>query len=400
MNSINDRYGYYIYNNKPYYIRQQILHEMLLNKDYDGKITFYYHDEEFSKFNWTVEIPTNISLLYKYRAQQLRDSYKYIILAFSGGSDSTQMLMTFLKNKIFIDEIQIYNHEKLISKIDKNTILNDKDLNQFLEYELAVVPILKKYKELIPNTKISIIDNSDFLFDQIKNNKFEMSGNNSKNIISSCFVVPKMLRSFSYNYINYNLNNLKKDNSCFIRGVDKPNLMIKDNILYFSFYDIAYQASNNFNSKKLSEFMTIENFYWSKNMPLIPIKQSQMIKKMLETNKIFYDKFTSLRNRISNDWKNKIRGFSVTGELEKMYNDIIYPDWLLTIFSGDKPRQINPEFKLYEKIVGNHNGEYFMDEFRSHEYKKYEKITNKSYIDGFIPSKIYHLGPLNLKWST
>lgn len=399
MDIFDKKYGYYVYNNKPYFMRQQILYEMLLNKDYDGKINYYYHDEEFSKFNWSRDIPINISLLYKHRAQQLRDKYKYLILSFSGGSDSTQILMTFLKNKIFIDEIQVYNYEKLVSNIDKDSILNDKDLTQFLEYEFAVIPILKKYKELMPNTKINIIDNSDFLVDQVKNNKFEMSGNNSKNLISSCFVVPKMLRSFSYSFLNYNSMYLNKDSACFIRGVDKPSLSIRNNTLYFYFYDIAYQASNNFNSKKISEFMIIENFYWSKDLPIIPIKQSQMIKKMLETDKNFYKKFTTLKERISNDINNNIRGFSVHGELEKIFNDIIYPDWTPTIFSGEKPRQINPEFKLYEKNIGSHSGEYFMDEFRSYEYKKYEKITNKSYIDGFIPSKTYSLGALNIKWS-
>lgn len=49
--------------------------------------------------------------LCKQRAQQLRASYDYIILSFSGGSDSTTVLNAFLDNNIHIDEILMVTYD-------------------------------------------------------------------------------------------------------------------------------------------------------------------------------------------------------------------------------------------------------------------------------------------------
>jgi hypothetical protein len=172
--SINDlKHGYYTYNDQIYFFRQDALDMMLATGDYAGKINFHYNDDIFSSIDWSKKIDVDISDLYRQRAQQLRDSHKYLILAFSGGSDSTQVLWTFLKNNIFLDEIQIMCNEKAISRLDRHMMLADSEFQMFLEYERAVVPMLKIVKELSPNTKINIIDTSDFVVDQLSKNKLE-----------------------------------------------------------------------------------------------------------------------------------------------------------------------------------------------------------------------------------
>ena len=47
----------------------------------------------------------NISLgeLYRQRAQQIRDTYDYVILSYSGGSDSDTILKAFVDNNILLD---------------------------------------------------------------------------------------------------------------------------------------------------------------------------------------------------------------------------------------------------------------------------------------------------------
>jgi hypothetical protein len=68
-------------------------------------ISWDFHRSAFECVINNPNINLNLLDLYKERAQQLRDSYDYLILAYSGGSDSDNMLKTFLYNNIKIDEI-------------------------------------------------------------------------------------------------------------------------------------------------------------------------------------------------------------------------------------------------------------------------------------------------------
>ena len=71
----------------------------------NDKKYFYFYDEEFSKINWFIEPKDSLQTLYRKRAEQIRQDYEYVILAYSGGHDSTQVLETFYYNNIHINEI-------------------------------------------------------------------------------------------------------------------------------------------------------------------------------------------------------------------------------------------------------------------------------------------------------
>jgi hypothetical protein len=59
----------------------------------------WYHDT-FKNFNKDLLGKIPLKTLYKERAQQLRDNYDELILYYSGGSDSHNILHTFLQNNI------------------------------------------------------------------------------------------------------------------------------------------------------------------------------------------------------------------------------------------------------------------------------------------------------------
>lgn len=69
--------------------------------------TTFRINDAFDKADWTKEPTKSLKQLYKERAQQLRDDYDYLIVYFSGGSDSITMVNAFLNNNIKIDEIVI-----------------------------------------------------------------------------------------------------------------------------------------------------------------------------------------------------------------------------------------------------------------------------------------------------
>ena len=66
----------------------------------DTKVKFVYHDNVWKNFDRSVLGKVSLNQLYKERAQQLRDSYDYLILYYSGGADSHNVLMSFINNNI------------------------------------------------------------------------------------------------------------------------------------------------------------------------------------------------------------------------------------------------------------------------------------------------------------
>ena len=63
-------------------------------------VKFVYHDKVWKNFDRSVLGKVSLNQLYKERAQQLRDSYDYLILYYSGGADSHNVLMSFINNNI------------------------------------------------------------------------------------------------------------------------------------------------------------------------------------------------------------------------------------------------------------------------------------------------------------
>lgn len=87
-----------------------------------NKVYFYYHDDVYSKVDWKTEPPQTLDYYYKEQAQRIRDNYDYVILCYSGGYDSTNILETFHFNNIKLDKIVTVGAFKQdsISGVDDN----------------------------------------------------------------------------------------------------------------------------------------------------------------------------------------------------------------------------------------------------------------------------------------
>lgn len=162
--SIDDElgyYGYYLVDNKIYISKHQALVAANFNH---WKIKFIWQDEKFSRYNWAREPEPHIGIkeFYKRRAQQLRQKYDYLILMFSGGPDSTNMLNAFVDNNIHIDEIvnvNSFNQTQIIN----NTIHN-------ADYVYNVKPYLNELiKKSNFQTKITIVDEVELVKQHWKN---------------------------------------------------------------------------------------------------------------------------------------------------------------------------------------------------------------------------------------
>ena len=143
--------GFYLFNNKVYVSRQDLLDDMLKGLEFRENrfgiphnvniqtqrsmdAVFCFNETVFKLIDWTVEPSQSLKELYVERCQQLRDKYDYLILSYSGGADSHEILYTFLENNIFIDEIQVVHYTKAMERLDPAILNNDAALRQLLEY--------------------------------------------------------------------------------------------------------------------------------------------------------------------------------------------------------------------------------------------------------------------------
>ena len=340
--------GYYLYNNQGYTNRDLLSDEILESKQF-LPVSFYFHDEIFSTLDWTKEPSESIDDLYRQRALQLREKYKYLILSYSGGSDSQQILDIFLKNNIFIDEIQTVSWSKAIDKIDKNIIFNDKSIHQLLEYDINVVPNIKLVKDLSPNTKITVLDTSDFLFNDVTSGNFEMIGIKNLGAYRALYVPNP--RSWTLTQ-NYHMNKIcTKDSVAIIQGIEKPHFFINEGKCYFRFSDAGYYCEKCVNNKLIDYVYRSEYFFWTPDFPKIVLKQAHLLRNKINSDKKYYDILETAKNESMKHLKSKdIRAISFS-EIENYIASVVYPNSKVIHKFGKSPK-IGPEYTLLSKYHG------------------------------------------------
>jgi hypothetical protein len=133
-------------------------------------IAWHFNDQEYRAMNWRTSWNLPISEVYRLRAQQLRDKYKYLVLWFSGGADSTVILQSFINNNIHLDEVVVaWPSTTSQGQYTPNTV--DKSASNFIsEWDFAIKPRLEWLAKVSPGTKITVVD---FLVDLPEIEDFE-----------------------------------------------------------------------------------------------------------------------------------------------------------------------------------------------------------------------------------
>lgn len=390
--------GYYLYKRKTYIDRKDLLDKMLETGD-NSPVEFIFNDDVFANIDWAVEPDISLDELYKARAQQLRDDYDYLILSYSGGADSHEVLCTFLENNIFIDEIQVVHQHDLIKNISRNTMVSDSGLAMMLEFEKVAAPTLKKVMEKSPNTKITLLDSSDFIVKDIVGHRFSFIGLDKCNNNSSFIVMttPFVRNFFQHHENNKNLN-LGGKRVAFIRGTEKPSLKMYRNQLKFTFTDVSMHGTKMMQKGDIDEIYTIENFFWSREVPLIPIKQSHVIKKVLENDPVFYAQFMINQEKNIRMSEFNKSGIAEEQDFQRKYSRIIYKHWNDNYFKAPKKTKISGEFLAAEIVFNDTAYKDALREQREFFYNKYSVIKNKDLLNRTIVSRRYDIGEINANW--
>jgi hypothetical protein len=156
--------GCYIVNGKKYINKLEAYNTALTNGVWPH---WNFFEEQFSKKNWTVEPKESLTELYNQRARNIRNEYDYIICWFTGGSDSDNIVHSFLSQGLHIDEIW---HRSTLSRHSRR----DEGLDAFNaanETRLAVIPRLKEYQSRYPwwKPKVNIFDITELSIKNVPN---------------------------------------------------------------------------------------------------------------------------------------------------------------------------------------------------------------------------------------
>jgi len=395
--------GAYKYKDSFFSSRADLIEAIMSDKLSVAPYHYWFNDDIFGSIDWTFEPDISLEKLYEMRARQIRDEYDYIILSFSGGSDSNEILETFLEHDLFIDEIQTVHYSKIINRLVKHSLINDRSLSIFLEYEKAVIPKLKKIRNVSPQTKITEYDVSDYMYDQIVNSKFDYMGIKDKVPNSPGLFKKFRINTFFMHHNNNNFFESKGKKVAFVRGYDKPVLSIEEGSLYFRFTDMPMHGVNLIRADNIEEKYIFEDFFWSPKCPLIPIKQSHVIKKFMIRNPKLYDCIQSLNDSfrtyqnldasIDIHSYNKETKKKISLEIERLYSKLIYKHYANISFIAPKPL-LNPETEVIKLINETHFVDDVFRERFDYFSKRYKSINDKALFKGNITSQRYWLGKL------
>lgn len=305
----------------------------LFNDSTVRDIKFYYYHDVWKNFNTSLLGKISLKQLYKERAQQIRDRYDYVILYFSGGADSTNILESFLNNNIPLDEIVVRWPKRLIgSSIYKpNTV--DKTARNFVsEWDLVIEKELKKISSTHPKIKITILDYIEGIDNFEYHDDLFLTQNHFHSAIN-------LLRMQKFTELE---NNARGKKVCSVMGFDKPMLYNQQGnaMMYFPDNLVAQAVP-------AAEESIRENFYWSPDFPILAYEMAYQVYLNFKLNP---SNQQLLPGASFKSLKDEIR-FDITQTYFNTIKPIIYETWDMSKFQADKPFhgfKADKDFWFYE----------------------------------------------------
>ena len=267
--------GVYRANGKPFFNKLEAILEV--NANPGTWVEWDYHDAVFGRHQWNVEPPVELKELYRQRALQLREAYDHVVLFYSGGVDSWNILKTFIDNNIPLDEIYMFGAFEAEEK-QYSALGFDRDPGYYTREIKQSLPLVKK---LVADKKIkvNVYDWTRHIIEAANDPDWIWTA--GVRFDPTCMVRSKFHKIFREH--NELLHKGKKVG--FVYGVDKPRLLRDDNTIYFAFLDVIMTTGTVPTNDIIGEYWeNDEYFYWTPNMPELAIKQSHVVVNWLKAN--------------------------------------------------------------------------------------------------------------------
>jgi hypothetical protein len=317
---INKNLGFYVCNGQEFSSK---IRALLYSNEVNKPVEWIFNDRIFQSYDWSIEPEETLDELYDRRARQLRNEYDYVILSYSGGADSHNILMSFVRQGLHIDEILVNHFEKTAGKFVDLNPANKDAKNAGAEHYLQTMPRLKEIAPKISKTKITLVDMSDHLFGLM-----ETTGDASWILTKREGLNPAGATRFNYLYLGEVRKKFDKEKSiCMIVGVEKPKVMISSQgHLIMNFIDRS--ANQQTVSEHLKDYTnsTAEFFYWHPSCVRMLIKQGHIIKKFLSANPM-----------MQRHWSIEHNNFKASRLIhEPILRSLLYSTWDNSYWQADK----------------------------------------------------------------
>lgn len=321
---MKEKYGYWTVNDKKFAKKFDAL---LYASDTKSRVYFYYHDSVWKNVDRSQLGKYSLKTLYKERAQQLRDNYNYLILYYSGGADSHNVLRTYIDNNIKLDEICIKWPKPLMDgKLYTPNCLDTSAKNYWSEWNYSIKPTLEWLSSTHPEIKITIKDYTESIDDLKIDDVFEQL-----NFVRGGGILLNSVVSDSERKLTNRGRTVGH-----IYGIDKPLLYTHDNRIYIFFTDVCLDQVGR---SKLDEESS-ECFYWSPDYPILAMEQAYQLS-------LYYVANQSARNYL---WTIKIPTSIERVAINQFQNDLardlLYDNWD-NRFQADKPSSDNRRDKFF-----------------------------------------------------
>jgi len=285
------------------------------------KINFHFNDHTYDTAKWNLEPQETIQQLYIQRALELRDKYDYIIILYSAGADSTNLLKIFIDNNIKIDHVASF--------VCKNHHWGDLDLPN-IELTKAGSEMIKKIINMgIKFTFENLLDTEIFKKEFKTGEWVHRSG---PTLNAGC--VMKQLAFFKKKeYLELTKNGKKV---CFLWGMEKAWVNLIKGNYYLTFRDQTLHNQSHALRYSPEYPLYHEYFYSGPDATSIKIlaKQAHLILNHFENF------FTKQQTERLISWPMKpeeLIGPDPYRELRMLMNDLIYPNtWDNKTFSRTK----------------------------------------------------------------
>jgi len=316
-----DHYGYYTVGAYKTYSKLDAILKHEVTGDFPQ---WHFNDEVFAQANWRAEPTVSLQELYRQRAQQIRDRYDYVVLFYSGGADSTNILQTFINNDIKLDEIaQFYSLEG-----DGG----DRDANFNSEVVRVAIPWSLKLTDEYTHIRHRVIDQSQLIEHIYKEPEikhdfiFQQNTCISPNNFSRVY-----LRKFVRDYADMITAGKRV---CFLWGAEKPRVSVVNGRHCMRFLDMVDNCVSPLLQQNDFAGWYDELFYWSPDFVQGLIKQAHMVKRALTELPLNDVNFTQDYSPFGTVTRN--------GQPWKLTNhglhQVIYPGWDIATFSVGKKR--------------------------------------------------------------
>lgn len=320
--------GYWQVRGKYFFDKSECLRYATTIKDHN--ITFHYNDEFYNSLQWHTEPKESLEELYVQRAKQLREKYDYIILSFSGGSDSYNVLNTFINNGIHLDCVATSYPVAAIDKLKPYFNKNDRSAgNVIFEYSEVALPKLLEVSKKSPKTEIAVLDHTNTAIDMLGNGKLHLmpvGGIGAAPGLAGHYLIGEKVREYA-----------NKGKAVYLTGVDKPRFGYNPNSKkYGTYFDDISLVLGNYRKDAFSGYNPlVEHFYYTMEMPSIWQKQLAIIKRALqpyvdlpkEKRPDFFNRFTKIsRNNHYVFYTHDI-----------FFKKLLYKDWSEVFFQAGKP---------------------------------------------------------------